>query len=498
MMAAVARQSVDHDVAAAGLVGQAAMVAQGAVSSVELTRTVLAHVEDAQRVLGAFRVVVADAALRDAAAADRRRAAGDRRPLLGVPVAIKDDTDLIGEATPFGSGGLWPRKQHDAEVVRRLRAAGAVIVGKTATSEFGQWPTGDSVAYGTTRNPWDLSRSPGGSSAGSAAAVAAGLVAGALGSDGAGSVRIPAAWTGLVGLKPQRGRVSAWPDPDPFYGITCIGPLARTVGDLALLLDAVAGNHPRDRSQPPPPPGAFSTLAAHPPGRLRVGLSFAVPPLIEASVDEEIRAAIERLAGVLEGLGHEVVEADPDYGLVGLTFLPRGTAGSAQWAKRAERPVLERATAVDVRVGRALRGWPVRLARAVEPAYRRRIGRVFDRCDVVLTPTTAQHPLPVGALEGLGWWHSGKVSSRACPFCWVWNTLGWPALSVPAGRSRAGWPIGGQLLGRPNDEVTLLRLGAQLERVEGWPEEWPPYCATTGNGRGRSGSGVSSPPSRRR
>ncbi|HVM64690.1 MAG TPA: amidase [Acidimicrobiales bacterium] len=468
------RSTEVNDVVAAGVARQAAMVARGEVSSVELTRTVLARVEGAQRALGAFRVVLAERALRDASDADHRRAAGARPPLLGVPVAVKDDTDVAGEATPFGAGGRWPRAEHDAEVVRRLRRAGAVIVGKTTTSEFGQWPTGDSVAFGVTRNPWDPSRTPGGSSAGAAVAVAAGLVAGALGSDGAGSVRIPAAWTGLVGVKPQRGRISGWPDPDPFHGITCIGPLARTVDDVALLLDAVAGNHPGDRARPSPPPAPFRTLAAEVPGRLRIGLSFAVPPLIEATVDAEIRAAVEQLAGILDGLGHDVVPVGIDYGLVGLSFLPRGTAGSAEWAARRERPVLERATRVDARVGRLLGRWPLRLARAAEARIAARIGRVFERCDVVLTPTTAQHPLPVGALEGLGWWHSGKVVSGACPFCWVWNTLGWPALSVPAGRSRAGWPIGAQLLGRPEDEVTLLRLAGQLEEAEGWPAAWPP------------------------
>ncbi|HZQ86978.1 MAG TPA: amidase [Acidimicrobiales bacterium] len=474
------QQSVDdRDVARAGLAGQAAMVAGGAVSAVELTRAALARIDAAQPVLGAFRTVLHDGALRDAAEADRRRAAGERLPLLGVPVAIKDDTDLAGEVTPYGAGGAWPRAGADAEAVRRLRAAGAVIVGKTMTSEFGQWPTGDSVAYGITRNPWDLSRTPGGSSAGSAAAVAAGLVAAALGSDGAGSVRIPAAWTGLVGLKPQRGRISSWPDPEPFYGITCIGPLARTVGDVALLLDVAAGNHPGDRARPPAPTAPFAALAARPPGRLRVALSFAVPPLVDGDLDPEVRAAVERLAGVLDGLGHDVRHADPDYGLVGLGFLPRATAGSAAWAARAAAPRLERATRTEARIGRVLGRWPLHAARAAEPAQRRRVARVFDHADVVLTPTTAHHPLPVGALEGLGWWRSGKVSSRACPYCWAWNTLGWPALNVPAGRSAAGWPIGAQLLGREGDEATLLRLAAQLEDAERWPDAWPPFSAVS-------------------
>jgi amidase len=156
-------------------------------------------------------------------------------------------------------------------------------------------------------------------------------------------------------------------------------------------------------------------------------------------------------------------------------------AGAAEWSARMHEPQLERATRTEVRLGRLVRGWPVRLARGLEPHYQRKIGRVFDRADVVLTPTTASHPFAAGALEGLGWWASGVLSSRACPFCWMWNLLGWPALSVPAGVSRAGLPMGAQLLGRACDEGTLLRLGAQLEAVEQWYERRPPEH---GDGRG--------------
>ncbi len=457
-----------------GVAQQAALVAAGEVSSVQLTAAALDRIERTQSTLAAFRVVLDDT-LVQAAAADRRRVAGGRGLLLGVPIAVKDDTDVAGEATPFGTGGALRPQRADAEVVRRLRDAGAVIVGKTKTSELGQWPTGDTVAFGVTRNPWDLGRTPGGSSAGSAAAVAGGLVAGAVGSDGAGSVRIPAAWCGLVGLKPHRGRISSWPDPDPFHGITSHGPLARTVGDVALILDAITGSHPGDRFPVPAPADTFRSALGRDVGRLRVAVSFRVPFFIESAVEPEIRAAVERIAGRLAGLGHDVFAADPDYGLVGASFLPRGMAGSADWCERMGDPVLERATRTEVRLGRLVRGRPLRLARALEPHYRRKIGRIFARADVVLTPTTAHHPFPVGALEGLSWWASGGLlSSRACPFCWAWNVLGWPALSVPAGVSGAGWPMGAQLLGRPYDEATLLQLGAQLEATERWHERRAP------------------------
>jgi amidase len=462
------------DVAFAGLARQAELLAEARVSSTELVEGSLRRIEALQSSLGAFRVVRTEAARAEAAEADRRLADGDRLPLLGVPVAIKDDTDLAGETTPFGCAGDCEPKTEDAEIVRRLRSAGAVIVGKTKTSEFGQWPMGDTDAFGITRNPWDPTRTPGGSSAGSAVAVATGLVAAAVGSDGAGSVRIPAAWSGLVGLKPQRGRISGWPDADPFFGITCNGPLTRSVEDAALLLDVLAGNHPGDRFQVPAPRQSFRDAARRPPGRLRIALSFRVPFFVEDDLDPEIRSAIERMAGVLEGLGHDVFPADPDYGLIGVSFLPRGSAGSALWADRIPNATFERATRTEIRLGKVMGGRVLRLARSFEPHYQRKVGRIFERADVVLTPTTAQLPLPAGAFAGLGWWAAGQMATRACPFCWAWNTLGWPGLDVPAGFSSSHLPIGAQLLGRERDEATLLALGAQLEAVEGWTAHRPP------------------------
>jgi amidase len=278
-----------------------------------------------------------------------------------------------------------------------------------------------------------------------------------------------------VGLKPQRGRISCWPEADPFFGITCNGPLARSVDDCALLLDAVRGNHPSDRFQPAGPREAYRDAARRPPGRLRIALSFRTPAFVDEDVDPEIRSAVERVAKVLEGLGHHVIAADPDYGLIGAAFLPRGCAGSAAWAERFSGCRFERSTRVEIRLGRLLRaGGALHLARAAEPHYQRKVGRIFERADVVLTPTTAQPPLRCGSLLGMGWWQAGRVAPRACPYCWVWNALGWPALSVPAGFTGDGLPIGAQLLGRESDEGTLLSLGAQLEAVEGWTQHRPP------------------------
>ena len=204
-----------------------------------------------QATLNAFRVLRTERSLEEADAADARLDAGEGGPLLGVPIAIKDDVDLAGLTTPFGCGGEHDPATDDAEVVRRPGAAGAIVIGKTHAPEVGQWPSTESATFGVTRNPWSIGHTPGGSSGGAAAAVAGRLVAAAIGSDGAGSVRIPAAWTGLVGLKPQRWRISTWPEAEAFNGLTCMGPLARSVADAALLLDAVAGNRDGDLHQPP-------------------------------------------------------------------------------------------------------------------------------------------------------------------------------------------------------------------------------------------------------
>ena len=253
------------------------MLAAGEVSARELVELSLQRIEASEETLNAFRCVRTEGARADAAEADGRRARGERTPLLGVPVAIKDDVDLAGEESRFGCPGSFTPRARDCESVRRLKQAGAVIVGKTNTPELGQWPFTESSAHGATRNPWSLEHTPGGSSGGAAAAVAAGLVSAAVGSDGAGSVRIPAAWTSLVGIKPQRGRISTWPDPEAFNGVTCLGPLTRTVKDAALMLDVLSGSHPGDRHRPPPPEEPYATAAKRPPGRLRIGLSLRIP-----------------------------------------------------------------------------------------------------------------------------------------------------------------------------------------------------------------------------
>jgi amidase len=454
-----------------GLAEQARALREREVSASELVEEALQRADSSREALNAFRVICHEEALATAEEADRRLAGGEVAPLLGVPVAIKDDVDLTGHTTPFGCGGGRPAVR-DAEAVRRLREAGAIVIGKTHAPEVGQWHFTETPLHGATRNPWSTDHTPGGSSGGAAAAVAAGVVPAAIGSDGAGSIRIPAAWTGLVGLKPQRGRVSTWPDPEAFNGLSCYGPLARSAADAALLLDAIQGNVPADLHKPRPAAEPFAMAAARDPGRLRVGISLATPIGVPSKLHAEHRAAIEDFGRRLAALGHDVFPADPDYGLVGPALIPRGMAGVEAWlaAHGEDRSTLEPRTRTHARVGRALSGVPLRLSRRAEPGLRRRLGRVFERCDVVLTPVTAMPPPRVGALEGRGYWATSTAASAICPYAFAWNVTGWPAISVPAGLTSKGLPIGAQLLGRENDEATLLSLAGQAERAEGgWP-----------------------------
>ncbi|MBS9371549.1 amidase [Rhodococcus sp. B50] len=450
---------------------------RGETTSTELVRASLDRIDQSQPHLNAFRVVRRTAALDEAREADRRRASGERRPLLGVPIAIKDDTDIVGETTMFGCAGTFTPKDTDAEVVCRLRAAGAVIVGKTHSPELGQWPLTGGDAFGHTRSAWSREHTPGGSSGGSAAAVAAGLVPAALGSDGAGSVRIPASWSNLVGIKPQRGRISMWPDAESFNGLTTHGPLARTVADAALLLDVVSGNHPGDRHRREPL--TVSDAVGRDPGKLNIALSLKIPfTATPTRLDARVRTRIAALAAVLRDLGHEVTLADPDYGILfGLNFLPRSMSGIEDWVHRLPDPSLpDVRTRANARAGRLLHGFPLRAARAAEPRLHRRVGRIFDRFDVVLAPTTATPPLPVTAIDGIGGWATDKVITGACPYAWPWNVLGWPAVNVPAGFTEERLPVGAQLLGPENSEPLLVSLASQLEAVLRWhehtPEQW--------------------------
>ncbi|MEU9687943.1 amidase [Amycolatopsis japonica] len=445
-----------------GLAEQASMLAGGAVTSVELTRQALEKAEASQPVLNAFKCLRAEEALREAEEADRRLAAGESAPLLGVPTAIKDDLDVTGLPTAFGCEGDFSVATTDSPPVAALREAGAVLIGKTNTPELGQWPFTEGPAFGATRNPWDTERTPGGSSGGAAAAIASGVIAAALGSDGAGSIRIPAAWTDLVGIKPQRGRVPT--ERELFHGLTVVGPLARTVADAALLLDVAAGTGT-----------AFQAAARREPGRMRIGLSTRIPfTATKTKLDPQAHAAVVRLAERFAELGHEIVEIEPDYRLIGLTFLPRSLVGVRDWSRRVpDQARLDPRTRANARQGSALAGPALRLARATEPLLQRQIGSVFGRVDVVLTPTTATPPPRIGTFDQLSGWQTDQAMIAACPYAWPWNVLGWPGVNVPAGLTPDGLPLGGQLLGPSHAEERLISLAAQLEEVERWQDRKP-------------------------
>jgi amidase len=452
-------------------------LASGGVTSVDLVRQSLDAIEASQPTLNAFRVVLRRQALADAARADRRRATGAHSPLLGIPIAVKDDVDVAGVPTMFGAAGQVPTAVADAEVVRRLRTAGAVIVGKTNTCELGQWPFTSGPAFGHTRNPWSRDHTPGGSSGGSAAAVAAGLVTAAIGSDGAGSVRIPAAWTHLVGIKPQRGRISTWPLPEAFNGITVNGVLARTVIDAALLLDAASGNADGDRHKPAPIKAADAVARA--PGPLKIALSTRFPfNFFRPKLDPDIRDALRAVGEQLTDLGHTIVAADPDY-KVGMSwnFLSRSTSGLLDWADRLGHGVeLDRRTVENLRMGRLLSENVLRKARAKEAAAQRRVGYIFNIVDVILAPTTALPPPTVHDFDERSGLSTDRAMIRACPATWPWNLLGWPSINVPAGFTSQGLPIGVQLMGPADSEPLLISLAAELEAVNGWmtrqPQPW--------------------------
>jgi amidase len=309
--------------------------------------------------------------------------------------------------------------------------------------------------------------------------VSAGIVSAAVGSDGAGSVRIPASWCNLVGVKPQRGRISCWPERDSFNGLTCLGPLTRTVGDAALMLDVLTGNHSGDLHAPPPPSESYRESAAREPRDLRIAFSLRHPySAAPVKLHPEIRAAVLRLGGVLEQLGHEVFQADPRYGLMGLSLVARGESGVHEWVTKRvpDRLLLDHRTRETARLGSILSKSVLPLARRLEPRFQRRIDSIFRSADVLIVPTSATPPLEVNATAGLGSRATQQIIAGSCPYAWPWNVLGWPGVSVPAGLTREGLPVGVQLLGPANSEPLLLSLAAQLERIERWHDRFAPHA----------------------
>jgi amidase len=453
------------DLCFAGAAEQARLVASGEVSARELVEATLQRIERLNPSLNAFRVVFAARALIEAHQADARHGAGGHRPLLGVPVAVKDSIDVAGEITAHGSLAHGGPADSDADVVRALRDAGAIVVGKTNVPELTIWPFTETLAFGATRNPWSLDHTPGGSSGGAGAAAAAGMCGLALGSDGAGSIRIPAAFCGLFGIKPQRDRVPLGPRGlDAWHGMVVNGPLSRRVADSALFLDAAGGGG-----------GAFAVAARRDPGRLRIAVSTKVPPGVVARLGAEQRRAVDETAALLRSLGHEVFEREIDYGAgAWLNVVARYLRGIHDAAGRVEHPDrLEARTQVMMKLGGLVPERQVARARAAEPALATRINAIFDHADAVLMPGPSGPPFKIGQLHGRGALWTLNVAAAKVPWYAIFNAIGQPAASVPAGFDAAGLPLAIQLAGRPSDEATLLSLAAQIERERPWADRRP-------------------------
>jgi amidase len=445
------------------------MLAAATITAPALLEIYLDRIARLDPQLRSYRVVLAETARQEALAAQKRLDAGERLPLLGVPVAIKDDVDVAGELTTCGSSAVSTPAARDAEAVARLRAAGAVIIGKTAVPELMIFPFTESLTFGVTRNPWNTALTPGGSSGGSGAAVAAGLAPLALGSDGGGSIRIPSGWCGLFGIKPQRDRVSLAPHHDAWCGLSVNGPLARTVEDAALFLDATTTT--------PSPEGGFVGAVGKNPGRLRIALSTKVPPPLVVKVGKEQRAAVDEAGALLRDLGHDVVVRDPDYpaAAVPSNFLPRyfrGIYDDVRVMPHQDR--LEKRTRNMARIGSLIPDGRIAKIRAAESAVAQRIQSIFDDVDVVVTPGNAAGPSRIGAYQRLGGIATLLAVSQRVPFFEIWNLTGQPAAAVPWGLDAKGIPLSIQLIGRPNDEATLLSLGAQIEAARPWAQRRPP------------------------
>jgi amidase len=464
------------DLAYAGIARQAELIAAGELSSRDLVEVYLERITRLDSQLNSFRVVFRERVRLEADQADARRAAGDERPLLGVPIAVKDDIDVAGEVTALGTNAYGDPAAVDAEVVRRLREAGALIIGKTNVPELCIWPFTETHTWGSTRNPWDLQRAPGGSSGGSAAAVAAGLVGAALGSDGAGSIRIPSAWCGLFGLKPQRGRVSMAPRAEAWHGLSVNGILSRSVLDTALFHDVASGAISTDRDRPALPDQSFLQSAHTPPGKLRIAYSTKVPAGVLPRRDADGLAALTQTVELLRSLGHEVHQHDPEYGLdaipaVLVRYL-RGIHDEAHALPYPER--LSRRTRGMARIGGLIPTAVLERARLAEPTLAGRLNRVLIDHDVLLTPTTATPPPRIGQLEGRGALWSLNAVAAWVPYNAIWNVTGQPAAAVPAGFGSDGLPRSVQLVGRPGAEGTLLSLAAQIETERPWAQARPP------------------------
>jgi amidase len=457
----------------------ASLVRGGEIAAREVVSAALKRIDDLDDRINAFVEVDADRAL---AAADAIEP-GDERPFAGVPIAIKSNVPVAGLCMNFGSKFLaGHRPSHNAYLVRRLRDAGFVVVGITNMPEFGILPTTEPRHGGATRNPWDLERTPGGSSGGSAAAVASGMLPVAHGNDGGGSLRIPAACCGLVGLKPSRGRVSRGPDLGDSF-LSCDGVLTRTVAETAALLDVLAGYEVGDSTWAPRPTEPYSTSVRRDPGRLRIAMTAANP--LDIDVDPECVRGMHAAGELLSSLGHEVETAAPSYpggdplGLFLSVFGPQVSLGIGYGellANRApEGDEIEPMSRAVFDHARAMSSVAYLGAVAQLQAVARGIVAFFAEYDLLLTPALGQRPLPIGELDGCGEDPMADLerAGRFTPFTSLFNVTGQPAITVPLGFGDDGLPTAAQIVAKPLGEETLLQVAAQMEAALGRPAQIP-------------------------
>lgn len=458
----------------------ARMVKKGQVTARELVEQSLERIEALDGEIGAFTHVDAEGAL---ATADTINSEDDR-PFAGVPIAIKDNKAVAGMPLTFGAELMGDFiAPSDTNLVRRIRDAGFVIVGKTKLPEYGLMPVTDPTRGGPARNPWDLTRTPGGSSGGSAAAVAAGMVPIAHANDGGGSTRIPAACTGLVGLKPQRGRISLGPElGDGFLVID--GVLTRTTAETAAVLDLLEGYETGDATWATPPEHPYAKSVDHAPGRLRI--AWTTEPPIDAEVDPLAAAATERAAAALEQLGHEVEIAEPGWRsetLVPLFSAAFGPQGSTQiifaqmLAQREATPEdMEPLSWMVWQQSQALSA-PFYLAAMTQlNDFARGFLGFFDRYDLLLTPALAERPVKIGEIDPRAEDPAATFarSGRFTPFTAAANVTGQPAISIPVEQGEDGLPLAVQLMAGPGREDILLQVSAQLEAANPWAQRRAP------------------------
>ncbi|PTA46987.1 amidase [Micromonospora sp. RP3T] len=461
-----------HDLTA---LEQAATIRRGELSSVELVEHHLRRVDALGDTVGAFVTVTAERARAAARAADAVPTEA-RGPLHGVPTAIKDLTLTAGVRTTFGSAAFADFVPPvDADVVRFLAGAGLVSLGKTTTSELGCSLYSEGRVAPPARNPWDLAYTAGGSSGGAAAAVAAGLVPVAQGSDGGGSLRIPAALCGLVGHKPSRGLVSGGPLGFGAFGLPTNGPLGRTVADVAALLDVLAQPVPGEPYLPPAAPagGYLGAARAARPGRLRIGC-FTTGMLADEPVHPDCVAAVDRAAALLADAGHDVVEVPAPLGPEAWPMF------ETVWYALALAPVPAGRTGELLPLTRFLRerGEAIGAARLMAAlgelqAQVRRGARRTAGCDLLLCPTLTAPQAPVGAFAALDPATDFDRQRRFSPYCAVFNVTGDPSVSLPVGRTAEGLPVGVLLTGRYGDDATLIATAAQLEHCCGGWDQHP-------------------------